>query len=89
MELATGIEPATCGLQNSSSIEEDSNSNAPPNKETDDLEQNSDKLVNCLELREAARKRLHLRFHSHVIRNILAASLSQSTFPLLKGREHV
>jgi hypothetical protein len=42
MELARGIEPPTCGLQNLSDPEEDSTSNTPPNKETDDLEDNSD-----------------------------------------------
>jgi len=42
MELATGIEPATCGLQNLSDPEDDSTSNTTPNKETDDLEDNSD-----------------------------------------------
>jgi hypothetical protein len=42
MELARGIEPPTCGLQNLSDPEEDSTSTAPPNKETDDLEDNSD-----------------------------------------------
>jgi hypothetical protein len=42
MELARGIEPPTCGLQNLSDPEEDSTSNTPPNKETDDLEGNSE-----------------------------------------------
>ena len=42
MELARGIEPPTCGLQNRSRIEEDSTSNPLPDKETDDLEEDSE-----------------------------------------------
>jgi len=41
MELARGIEPPTCGLQNRSSIKEDSASNPLPDKETNDLEEDS------------------------------------------------
>jgi len=42
MELARGIEPPTGGLQNPSSIEEDGTSNPLPDKETDDLNHNSE-----------------------------------------------
>jgi len=42
LELATGIEPATCGLQNPSDIENDTTSNPLPNKEADDLEEDSE-----------------------------------------------
>ena len=42
MELVTGIEPATCGLQNPSDIEDDTTSKPLPNNEADDLEQDSE-----------------------------------------------
>jgi hypothetical protein len=42
MELARGLEPPTCGLQNLSEPESDTSSNAPPNKEPDDLEEKSE-----------------------------------------------
>jgi len=42
MELARGIEPPTCGLQNRSSPEEDSTSKPLPDKETDDSEEDSE-----------------------------------------------
>jgi len=42
MEPASGMEPPAYGLRNRSKPEDDSNSKTPPNKETDDLEQNSD-----------------------------------------------
>ncbi len=42
LELATGIEPATCGVQNPSDTEDDTPSNLLPNNEPDDLEQDSE-----------------------------------------------
>ncbi len=42
MELVTGIEPATCGLQNPSTPEDDTTSNPLPNNEPDDLEEDSE-----------------------------------------------
>lgn len=41
MELARGIEPPTCGLQNPSGIKGQDIQKPPPNKELDDLEANS------------------------------------------------
>jgi len=41
MEPASGIEPPTYGLRNRSSIKEDSTSNPLPDKETNDLEEDS------------------------------------------------
>ena len=42
MEPASGIEPPTYGLRNRSGLEEDKISNPLPDKETNDLEKNSD-----------------------------------------------
>ncbi len=42
MEPASGIEPPTYGLRNHSIPEEDSASTLLPNKETDDLEKDSE-----------------------------------------------
>lgn len=42
MEPASGIEPLTYGLRNRSGLEEDRTSSPLPDKETNDLEKNSD-----------------------------------------------
>jgi len=42
MEPASGIEPPTYGLRNRSSLEDDSTSTPLPDKEPDDLEEDSD-----------------------------------------------
>jgi hypothetical protein len=42
MEPASGIEPPTYGLRNPSSLEDDSTSTPLPDKETDDLEKDSE-----------------------------------------------
>ena len=41
MEPASGIEPPTYGLRNPSRIEDDTNQTTQPDKETDDLEEDS------------------------------------------------
>ncbi len=42
MEPASGIEPPTYGLRNRSGTDDDTNLKAQPDKETNDLEEDSD-----------------------------------------------